>query len=101
MGWFNVVLFGLFLFPSQKSLPSLLCLQHPTILCFSCHSDSLEMETTDLIFSFRHYVFGGLCSGKKRHRTCLKQLRILSVQPMDCCNRETANVVSFGLVNRH
>lgn len=97
---FNVAL--LFFLAEKFSSPGwlyviiIVCLQPIAFsqpFCFSCQSDSLEMEKKDrsrfLRFSFRQSVFCGLCFLKKRHHTCLKRLRILSVQPMDCCNWET------------
>lgn len=96
----------LYCFSSQRSsvaqgdyMSLLLCVYNP--LLSANHFVSLVSLTvwkwkskTDR--GFLDLVFGKVCfvdcvlkKKKKRHHTCLKRLKILSVQPMDCCNWET------------
>lgn len=66
------------------------CFQ-PTILCFSCQFGNGKVRLRSE--GFVDLVLGTVCLVnfvlEKRQHTCLKRLRILSVQPMDCCNWET------------
>lgn len=104
MDLFNVALLFRF-FPSQKSsvaqgdyTSSLLCVYNPLL---SAHHFVFLLSVWQFgngkvrlrSEGFVDLVLGTVCLVnivlEKRQQTCLKWLRSLSVQPMDCCNWET------------